>query len=124
MTEKRHPIQPLVTDEHGRLRFKSNAIVRHLLDNGPFDMNTIAMLDVPQEDREQFVQLTGYSLSGFSELSYVTMDTYETAEAMANDTDERESRIATLQATLDAVRTSLKDLVPAVFRIHPDDLEE
>lgn len=32
--EAQNAIQPLYTDEHGTLRFKSNAIVRYLLDNG------------------------------------------------------------------------------------------
>lgn len=45
------------------VRFKANAIVRHLLDAGPFDMNQLAMMKFPREDREQFAELIGYSLS-------------------------------------------------------------
>jgi hypothetical protein len=62
------------------LRFKANAIVRHLLDNGGIDLNAIAMLSFSQEDREQFAQLIGYSLSGFGELSYVSDETYNAAD--------------------------------------------
>ncbi len=79
--EPKHPIQPLIEDECGIHRFKKNAIVRHLLDVGPFDMNQLACLPFSDEDREQFAQLIGYSLSGFSELDYVSDETYERAAA-------------------------------------------
>ena len=59
-----HPIQPAELDQDGILRFKSNAIVKKLLDDGPFSMNDIARWDVPDQDREQFAQLIGYSVSG------------------------------------------------------------
>ena len=45
----RHPIQPLELDGEGVLRFKRNAIVCYLLDNGGIDMNKLAMLDFPRE---------------------------------------------------------------------------
>jgi hypothetical protein len=44
-------------------------------------MNKLALMKFSDEDREQFAQLIGYSLSGFSELSYVTDKTYKTAVA-------------------------------------------
>jgi hypothetical protein len=65
-----HPMQDFVNDD-GVVRFKRNAIVEYLLDNGGIDMNKIAMLKFSQEDRVQFAQLIGYSLNGFHELSYV-----------------------------------------------------
>ena len=77
----RHPIQPLITDENGTVRFKQNAIVALLLDRGRFDMNDLACMDFADEDREQFAQLIGYSLCGFSDLSYVNDRTYEAAAA-------------------------------------------
>lgn len=80
-----HPIQPLSVDDNGVLRFKSNAIVRFLLDAGPFNMNTLALMDFSREDREQFAQLIGYSLSGFGELSYVRSKTYKRAAEAAPD---------------------------------------
>ena len=76
-----HPIQPLGLDEGGVLRFKENAIVRYLLDNGPHDMNHLAVQKFSQEDREQFAQLIGYSRSGWSDLSYVRDETWERTEA-------------------------------------------
>ncbi len=71
----KHPMQPLVRDEHGKVRFKANAIVRALLEAGregrKLDLNDIACMDFTQDDRVQFAQLIGYSLSGFHELSDV-----------------------------------------------------
>jgi len=66
-----NPMQPLVTDPSGTIRFKPNKIVQYLLDRGPFDMNHLAIQDFSDDDRSQFAQLIGYSRSGFSELSYV-----------------------------------------------------
>jgi hypothetical protein len=68
----KNPIQPLAKDPHGVLRFKANAIVRHLLDTHPScDMNKLACMDFTDDDRRQFLQLIGFSLSGYSEFDYV-----------------------------------------------------
>lgn len=75
-------MQPLVTDDNGVLRFKKNKIVRDLLDfasSRGFDLNAIAMGGYSKADQEQFAQLIGYSLSGFSELSYVRDKTWARA---------------------------------------------
>jgi hypothetical protein len=77
----KHPLQPLIRDEDGATRFKANAIVRFLLDAGPCNMNALSLLHFSQEDREQFAQLIGYSLSGFGDLSYVSEETYAAAQA-------------------------------------------
>lgn len=70
----KHPRQPVITDGHGIKRFKQNAIVRELLDRaiaaGIMDMNAIALMNFSDEDQQQFAQLIGYSVSGYSELSY------------------------------------------------------
>jgi hypothetical protein len=66
------PMQPVEKGHDGVTRFRANAIVRHLLDRGGIDLNQIALLDVPQEDREQFAQLIGYTIRGYHELSYVS----------------------------------------------------
>lgn len=78
----KHPMQPLVKDANGVIRFKANRIVRHLLDHGGIDLNAIAILDVPQDDRVQFAQLIGYSLSGFHELNEIP-DTAALAASLA-----------------------------------------
>ena len=69
--EPRHPRQPERVDGQGIVRFKANAIVQHLLDHGGIDMNQLAMLNFSDEDRCQFAQLVGYSVSGYDDLSYV-----------------------------------------------------
>jgi hypothetical protein len=75
----KHPTQPLVAADQGIVRFKPNKIVQFLLDAGPFDLNKLACMNFDAEDREQLAQLIGYSLSGFSELSYVSDKTYKAA---------------------------------------------
>lgn len=80
-----HPIQPLVIDSKGIVRFKENPIVRALLAAHPtLDMIRLAHLasttsSFTKEDEQQFAQLIGYSLSGYSELSYVTDRAWEKA---------------------------------------------
>lgn len=83
---KPHPIQPLV--EVDLIRFKRNAVVRHLLDTGPLDLNALAMLDASRRDHEKFAQLIGYSFRGAGELSYVSDAVLDAAE------DEFEQRQA------------------------------
>ena len=77
------PIQPIEKDKNGRLRFRMNAIVNYLLEEatrvGLCDLNKLAMMNFSDEDRQQFAMLIGYSLSGFSELSYVSNETYRRA---------------------------------------------
>jgi hypothetical protein len=122
MTDRRHPIQPL-EDVEGVLRFKENAIVRRLLDDGPFDMNQIATWRVSRDDAVQFVQLIGYSLSGFGELSYVDDETFETAQRMATEgKSELQARVECLQRLVSFVRENIKDGVAELFGIHPDNL--
>jgi len=80
--EPRHPMQPLISDYQGVIRFKTNKIVEFLLGAGPFDMNQLACMNFSDEDREQFAQLIGYSISGFGELPYVSLKTYNKAKKM------------------------------------------
>ena len=69
-TEK-HPMQPIIVDDAGTARFKSNPIVKLLLDTHTgIDMNVIACMEFSDEDRSQFAQLIGYSVSGYGDLSY------------------------------------------------------
>lgn len=73
IAEPNHPRQPLIRDKDGDLKFKSNAIVKFLLEDGPNDMNRLGRIPgFTQEDWTQFAQLIGYSLSGFMELPYVS----------------------------------------------------
>ena len=76
------PLQPIYLDSQGIARFRENSIVRFILDNGTNDMNRLARLDFTDEDREQFAQLIGYSVSGFGDLSYVSPETVAAADAI------------------------------------------
>jgi hypothetical protein len=122
----KHPLQPLVKDKHGRLRFKENQIVSYLLEAGRkigVDMNELAILPFPREDRERFAQLIGYSLSGFGELSYVSDDTYDTATKMSETGKaEQDSRVEMLEEKLENIRNALREACTSAFHIHPDDL--
>lgn len=86
---KRPPLQPVVRAKDGMTRFQANRLVVALLDAAKkhgLDLNWLAMEchDAPRSDKEQFAQLIGYSISGFSELSYVTDKTYERAAEKAS----------------------------------------
>ncbi len=80
-----YPMQPVQFGRDGVVRFKKNKIVVLLLDKGPFDMNRLAMLSFSNEDREQFAQLIGYSVSGFGDLSYVSADAINEADEKAEE---------------------------------------
>ncbi len=118
-----HPIQPIEKDSAGVLRFKSNAIVVHLLENGGIDLNRVATLNVTKEDRQQFAQLIGYSLSGYGSLSYVDDDAYSVAVEISKGKNQHAARIAALTRELKAVRTALRAPMARLFGIHPDDLK-
>lgn len=127
----KHPIQPLVEDEHGVVRFKENKIVSYLLDccktGQKADLNDIARLDFSQEDREQFAQLIGYSHAGASDLSYMSETVLVTAAniyvSAKQDIDQRDVRIEYLEHKLKSLRVTLADALADFFEIHPDDLK-
>lgn len=72
----RHPMQPVEWDGCGVLRFRENPIVRYVLEKGGIDLNDLARVSVAEgwkaEDHSHFAQLIGYSVSGWSGLSYVS----------------------------------------------------
>lgn len=105
---KKHPIQPLEKDQQGVLRFKRNHIVCHLLEKGSINMNDLACLDFSNEDREQFAQLIGYSLGGFADLSYVSVETWCAAK-------KEEARIETLVGITEELRAILLTNVRAAL---------
>ncbi len=120
-----HPIQPLYIDDENVLRFKLNPIVRYLLDNGTIDINMIVRHGFSDSDLEHFAQLIGYSLSGSSELPYMSDETWETANNMAqNGETQMEANNRFLRDTLKSMRKHVKRLASGLFRIHPDDLHE
>lgn len=66
------PIQPLEYDPDGVVRFRRNSLVEYLLVNGGITMTELAAQNFPDEDRQQFAQLTGYSMAWYRILPYVT----------------------------------------------------
>lgn len=121
----KHPIQPLGKDESGTLRFKKNHIVEYLLDHGGIDLNDIARKDFPDEDRQQFAQLIGYSLDGYSDLSrYVDDEAYFVAQGMFQEkTDETTARNTYLEGVVKKLKSKLREPMAELFGIHPDDLK-
>ncbi|MFV1539480.1 MULTISPECIES: hypothetical protein [unclassified Phaeobacter] len=117
------PIQPLIEDSHGVLRFKANAIVQHLLDNGGIDLNQIATMDFSREDREQFAQLIGYSWGGACDLGYMSDEVLDAADVMhKSGKSEAEARADTLREQITNAKRSMRDGVAELFCVHPDDL--
>lgn len=126
-TNMKNPIQPLMPDAQGVVRFKENKIVQHLLDTHPTcDMNVLARMDFSDDDRQQFAQLIGYSLNGYSELqSYVDDEAYGAAAYMADGLDERDARIAALEQKLAEMRAAvdmMREPMARLLEMHPDDL--
>lgn len=72
----KHPIQPVIQDENGVHRFRENHIVVYLMEEYRKSGRNLNDLhkenDFSDEDWEQFSQLTGYSVSGLCDLSFVS----------------------------------------------------
>ena len=103
------PMQPVIKDAGGTLRFRENTIIRYIVDHagdvvhpgapaidpttgrpyhqGRLDLGKLMMMDFPQEDREQFAQLMGYAITGYQELSYVSDESAAQASALAHVVD-------------------------------------
>lgn len=128
-----HPIQPVITDQHGTYRFKANAVVSYLLEwatKRGCSMNDLARVNFDKDDRQQFAQLIGYSLSGYGELSYASDEVYETAFMMIDvATSEDRARIAYLEQELSVYKKELSVLqdlfrgpVARLYEVEPEDL--
>lgn len=111
------PIQPIKDN-----RFVQNRIVNAILEVSQLDLNDIAGMDFTEQERMQFAQLIGYSLGGFSGLSYVNNVTYHAACEMASGATEEQSRTKALRNHIMDICEGLKIAAAAAFEIHPDDL--
>ena len=111
------PLQPIIAG-----RFVENRIVRDLLDNGPFDMNSIATGSYTDQEQVQFAQLIGYSVSGFGSLSYVDNETYEAAELVSGGCPSSEARYTALSSQMENIKDGIRSAAAELFRVHPDDL--
>jgi len=74
-THLKQPNQPVIVDGSGVLCFKPNLIVKMMLDGGRFDLKAIkALPNILDEDRNQFLQLIGFSLAECAEAGYIATD--------------------------------------------------
>jgi hypothetical protein len=82
-----HPDQPIYipsdTTDDRRPRFRANKIVEFLLRAGPFDLNQLSMMPWDPEDYTHLMQLIGYSVDGYGELSTSPSDRVKRADAIA-----------------------------------------
>lgn len=119
-------MQPIIADPLGIKRFHSNAIVEHLLEFAQLNghgLNELACLKFSPNDREQFAQLIGYSVSGFGELNYASRDTIDTADRISDTAEpEHVARSAVLEEKLSEIREHLRNAAAVAFSIHPSDL--
>lgn len=124
----KNPIQPIIKDENGVLRFKKNSIVAFLIDwstKRGIGMNELALMGFSNDDRQQFAQLIGYSLSGYSELSYVDDISYNTVIEIYENKDERDAYIAALEQRIYNINSgieALREPIANLFGVHQDDL--
>ncbi len=68
----KNPMQPVVIAADGAIRFKANEIVRDLLglaEKNGVGLNHIAAGEYSKDDYSQLMQLIGYSVSGYGDLS-------------------------------------------------------
>lgn len=125
-----HPIQPLMTDTLGVVRFKPNGIVDALLDFAKgygYDLNAIvADPDFSREDLVQFYQLIGYSLSGYGDLNAVSNTDYNAAEFMQDNPEasETQARLQVAESTLAELRHLMATPIASLYGIHEDDLKD
>jgi len=119
----KNPIQPLYIDSEGTLRFKKNEIVDYILENGGIDLNQIAQMTFSQDDREQFAQLIGYSLSGYGDLSYVSDETWYAAELQHKDENlvTLSARVLYLEEKLRSLKEMFSDPLAELYGKHVSD---
>lgn len=114
------PIQPIVNH-----RFVSNKLVDACLSElkkHGFTLNDLAELpDIPREHWVQFAQLIGYSIDGFSTLSYVQNADLERVDASQEKNPDK-AEIKQLRADLSRLKRQLRKPIADLFEIHPDDL--
>lgn len=119
------PLQPTRIDKHETLRFTRNRMVELCLEMGPVDMNMLAILPFTQTERQQFAQITGYSVSGYGDLSYCDDESYRAAyENHKGKMTDAEARNVHLRKILIKLREQLAEPIAMLYEIHPEDLTD
>jgi hypothetical protein len=80
-----HPMQPVGLDADGIARFKANAIVRFLLEKSPTNIQELSCIPWPDGDFTHLMQLLGYSVSGYGDLSTSPASIVAAADAVVDD---------------------------------------
>lgn len=119
MKELTNPMQPVFIDNYGASQFKSNKIVKFLYEQLHGGMNTLMQMDFTKNDRQQFAQLIGYSVSGYSELNYVDETAYLRAQAQA-ETNIENSELLALRARVNELEAAIRALNSAVGNIEEE----
>lgn len=86
--EQSMPMQPIILDVRGVARFKKNTLVDNLYEHGVrtgYGLNEMYTESHDDADRMQFAQLIGYSVGGYSTLSYVTDESANAAFAIVRN---------------------------------------
>jgi hypothetical protein len=85
-SDLKHPMQPIGW-EGDTIRFKMNKAVSFILDNCKLDLNAICRMHYQEMfgegDYAQLMQLIGYSVSGYGDLSVVPRDSVIEADRIA-----------------------------------------
>ena len=94
----KHPKQPAELDADGELRFIPNLIIQWLIRTGRLDLDDVktradkGQFDV--EDLRQIVQLSGYSLDNYFDLSFAESPNKDVATVVEQWLREHETAIS------------------------------
>lgn len=94
-----HPMQPVVLVD-GVPRFKQNAIVRFLLDEGPFNLDALSRLHFTPEDYTHLMQLLGTSVSAYGDLPGSPPEMVEKVDLWAEECHTQAKLGAAMEAAL------------------------
>jgi hypothetical protein len=130
----KNPMQPIVIDSKNVVRFKGNEIVRAVYEISKvhgFGLHEIAMRNFTKDDRKQFAQLLGYSVSGYGDLPYVDKVSVECADQQvalllsgAPVVSEQEMELQVLRDENRRLKAAIRKAAVEAFSIHPSDLHE
>lgn len=116
----KHPVQPLVRVD-GVVRFQMNKVVRYLLDHGSLNLNDVEKQSFPQEDRAQFYQLIGTSVSAWGDYDFSDPRVEDALARLEEDESGKETElkdVEQIRAALQALRARIpEDLHAEVDKI-------
>jgi len=116
----RNPMQPMTTNQDGYHYFKANEIVKYILIASQVNIDEI-LCDpkFTDDDKRQFMQLVGFSLNRYGDMSCVDTEAYEIASVMADDPEitEEAARIGYLENLLDTLRDKLEAPVAELYGV-------